>query len=547
MSSTLNDLTEDYFQYVAQHFPVMCASDEFHFLPRAQAASRYYDRLDSLSERAISECICALKAFQRKCDLLASHETALERLIDLDLLKANMAGILIELEMKQSWRYNPLLYLKIAFIGLEHALTKPAAAQKEREERTLARLDNIARLLEQGSKNLTRVPRSYYEGALLMVHDCRAYLEALHQNWPQKGSRRIPKALQQATVCLDAFGQHLKNVSPAPQTPIDTVSVLEATLKQHFLCALSLSEIFHIAVEEWHDSLAQLAKLKAAISPAKSWQQIYHRYCPREVSDLDTLSLYGNEIKRLERFFNHCGFALFASCVPLKLCETPTFLKSVRGSASFSAAFSQDIEESSLFYLTTSRTCDAHRGGPDLLRNRLHREYRFLCAHETFPGHHVLDSVRRNLANPVRRQIESPLFYEGWASYAESLLRQYGYVDDLMDALVEWKRRLWRAARCQIDVGLNTGQLTEGDAIALLKTAGFVRREAQAQIGRFRLNPGYQLCYTLGRHEITRLKKRFGSTMGRDAFHKFLLLGGELPFHLVEKRFKKKHITALPK
>jgi uncharacterized protein (DUF885 family) len=55
-----------------------------------------------------------------------------------------------------------------------------------------------------------------------------------------------------------------------------------------------------------------------------------------------------------------------------------------------------------------------------------------LTAHETIPGHHFLDSIRRSLKNPIRRQIESPLFYEGWASYAESMLIEYGYLEETM-------------------------------------------------------------------------------------------------------------------
>ena len=37
-----------YFNDLAGRFPVMCASDEFHFLPRAEAAAGYYDRLDDM-------------------------------------------------------------------------------------------------------------------------------------------------------------------------------------------------------------------------------------------------------------------------------------------------------------------------------------------------------------------------------------------------------------------------------------------------------------------------------------------------------------------
>ena len=225
----------------------------------------------------------------------------------------------------------------------------------------------------------------------------------------------------------------------------------------------------------------------------------------------------------------------FDSSLPLELCETPTYLRSVRSAASFGAALRADTGEKDLFYITTQPPQKHGGEAGDLLRRRLHREYRFLSAHETIPGHHLLDGVRRGLRNPVRRQIESPLFYEGWAYYAESLLGDYGYVNSPIESLVDSKRRLWRAARCQIDVGLPTGRLARGDAVDLLTTAGFSPQEANAQIDRFRLNPGYQLCYTLGRHEIMRLRQIFGFRMGRDEFHRALLEGGERPFHLIEK------------
>ena len=59
------------------------------------------------------------------------------------------------------------------------------------------------------------------------------------------------------------------------------------------------------------------------------------------------------------------------------------------------------------------------------------------------------------------------------------------------------------------------------------------------QINRFLLNPGYQLCYSLGRYEIMQLKEGFGTNTGPETFHRYILEGGELPFHLIAKRFEK--------
>ncbi len=475
---------------------------------------------------------------------MACREADLERRIDLLLLKANVAGILISLEMKESWRHNPLLYLKIAFIGLDHALTKPAGHTDEREERSFLRLQAIPALLRQGMDNLKNVPEAYCQAAMAMVNDCKAYLKETGKGFAGGAAGQFAEGLEKAWASLEAFDHFLKILSPLPNKEVSPVVAMEASLKNHFLCTRTLEEIFEIGKHEWHKSLRHLQALQKKIDPDTSWQALYHAYCPEEVADLDTLSLYRREIDRLGTFFRNVfcrrRFSGPNPTASLRLCETPGYLRSVRGTASFSAAFSADPEEEYLFYLTTDSSQQRGRAGNDQVRKRLHREYRFLTAHETFPGHYLLDAVRRGLENPVRRQIESPLFYEGWASYAESLLIDYGYTGHALDRLVAWKRRLWRAARCQIDVGLNTGELNREDAIELLTTVGFSEKEAAGHIDRFALNPGYQLCYTLGRHEIASLRKTFEKSLGRDGFHQCLLEGGELPFHLAAKRLAMK-------
>ena len=216
-----------------------------------------------------------------------------------------------------------------------------------------------------------------------------------------------------------------------------------------------MEEIFELSVSEWNRCKDRIRRLAAQIDAGQSWQDLYHGYFPPGCLAADTFDLYRQEIDQVREFFGRNGFAAEDLSAPLVLAETPLYLRSVRSSASFAAAFSQDPSEKSYFYITT-RFPGQNADESLRLQRRLNREYLFLTAHEAVPGHHLLDSMRRRNPNRVRRQIESPLFYEGWATYAESLLTEYGYVRHPMDRLVDLKRRLWRSARCQIDVGLPT-------------------------------------------------------------------------------------------
>jgi len=57
-------------------------------------------------------------------------------------------------------------------------------------------------------------------------------------------------------------------------------------------------------------------------------------------------------------------------------------------------------------------------------------------------------------------------------------------------------------------------------------------------IRHYSLTPGYQLCYTIGKFEIERLKKKFAPKLGLKKFHQLLLQGGQIPFELVERRIE---------
>ena len=535
MNTIHTQLAPRYFNYIARHFPVMCASDEFHFIPRAQDAAGYYHRLDDFDAAAIDECINQLKAFCQEFSRLRAGETDLETIIDLELLNANAKGIVIELNQNRVWRHNPLLYLKIVFIGIDHAFNKPVNGPQERQERILERTSSIPRLLNQAACNLDRVPESYYHSAKAMLNDGMQYLLHAAKALSTGDDKSLLPCLQDTFAALKGFKKFFDSIHPVPDEHCSSTSLM-STLKDHFSSIRDLDEVYQIAIDEWQDTLERLKVIQSKIDPDTSWQRLYHGFYP-DMKATDTFSLYRFEADRLRKFFSRHGFKKDELDSPLEIVPTPMYLRSIRGSASFAAAFSSDPKEKSFFYITD------HFDEKDLkenarLKKRLHREYKFLIAHETVPGHHLLDSKRRRLTNPVRRQIESPLFYEGWAYYVETLLARENYIKDPIEFLVDYKRRLWRSARCQIDVGLTAGKITKKDAVELLTISGFSPREAVRQTHRFQLNPGYQLCYSLGRYEIMRLKKAYGTRMGNAAFHAFLLEGGELPFHWIERRLQ---------
>lgn len=541
MKQDFHEIVSQYFRYLAMTFPVMCASDEFHFFPRAEHAVHYYHRMEHMQADDIEEVISRLKDFRNEFDMLEEPGAGLEHHIDISLLKANITGILIELDHNRSWKYNPLIYLKIAFIGLDHAIAKPLKDSDEFAERFYGRLSTIPLLFHNAMINIASVPETYLQSSYAMIQDAKAYVHEIRDFLSKMVKEGIVnvhlEVLDNLLDSLNIFNTFLESVMKVPDHHFSLQS-LEQSLAEHFLNKRRLEDIYEIAEEERREASENLDNLATHVDPGKSWQEVYHAFKPSHVQDMDTLSLYKEEMGALTDFFKTNIFSKNRVDPALDIKETPTYLRSVRGTASFGAALTADIGDVSYFYITTQLPETETKESANRLRERFHKEYKFLTAHEAIPGHHLIDSARRGMTNPVRRQIESPLFYEGWASYAESLLVDHGYVQAPIQSLILQRRRLWRAARCQIDAGIPSGKITLEDAANLLADVGFSSDEAIRQINRFRLNPGYQLCYTLGTYEINELKRKYSPLLGDERFYHFLLNGGQLPFRLIDKRFE---------
>jgi len=171
------------------------------------------------------------------------------------------------------------------------------------------------------------------------------------------------------------------------------------------------------------------------------------------------------------------------------------------------------------------------------MHKQYHKEYQILSAHETWPGHHLLDITRWSLKSTVLRAVEQPVFYEGWACFSEVMLFQEGYLSGPQDSLMLAKRRLWRAIRGKVDLGIQTGSMNLSTAIEYLTITGMTMEQARASARKYSLNPGYQLCYTVGLQKFISLFQRYGKN-NLKKFSRVVLNHGEIGFNDLEQILK---------
>ena len=304
--------------------------------------------------------------------------------------------------------------------------------------------------------------------------------------------------------------------------------VLERLIVEHIGSGMSIDSIALLLQEELNMMEDVLAQETARLAPGRSWIEAEQLIPFVEATGNELLAVYRRELEVIETHCRRHGLVPESAPAdaPLDIALVPDCLAAIRASDAYAATPGFPPRGGVFFVMAQTR---ARHGRPGRSL-----EYRMTAAHEAWPGHHLLDACRWQLDRPLRRPVELPLFYEGWACLAEELMARTGYFDGPWDRFLLAKRRAERAARGLIDCGLQSGRMTNVQAQELLLRVGYSPAVAGSVVPKYLLRPGYQICYTLGLQQGLGLLDRFGA---RDVglFARTLLSQGEIGFARLEK------------
>lgn len=176
--------------------------------------------------------------------------------------------------------------------------------------------------------------------------------------------------------------------------------------------------------------------------------------------------------------------------------------------------------------------------------------------HEGVPGHHlqcatsIIEADRQSRFH--RLEAGTSGYQEGWALYAERLMEELGYFDDLGDELGFLSGQALRAARVVVDIGLHLelrapediGSLGNlGDcggrvwtapmAVAVLEEMAIESHEMSvSEVDRYLGLPGQAISYKVGERVWLRAREqareRLGAQFSLKNFHAFALALGPM-------------------
>lgn len=158
-----------------------------------------------------------------------------------------------------------------------------------------------------------------------------------------------------------------------------------------------------------------------------------------------------------------------------------------------------------------------------------------LSIHEAMPGHYLQLDHSNRADNPLRAMLWSGPFVEGWAVYAEGVMKDEGYLNhDPLFKLTVLKMRLRSVTNTLLDIGIHTEGMTRDQAMDLMQNGAFqAEREAAGKWVRANLSSVQLLSYYTGYEEHRMLRaeaeKRWGKGFTLRRYHDTVLGFGSPP------------------
>jgi hypothetical protein len=425
-----------------------------------------------------------------------------------------------------------LSHLLTAYFSLMARADRPA---DERGAALAGRLAVTPRFLAEARATLTRPPLTFTETAIRVAEGGRTLLA---EGIPTFAAGLGPVSRAAVTAALGPAREALEEFTAFLVGELLDRSDGDFALgREQFDFRLAFEHALHETAPGLlrygeamvRDVEAELARRAESIAPGVPWRVLVERLRNEHPLASGLVDAYAAEMERAKRFVLDRGL-VGIPVGALEVVATPAFMAPLIPFAAYDPPGAFAEARTGTFYVTVPR-----EGEP---REHCVHELAATALHEGYPGHHLQHLCAQRLDSPVRRVVWSALSVEGWALYCEELMAEQGFYDRPETAFFHQVYLLWRAARIVLDVKLHTMAMPIPEAVTYLTDLlGVPRASAEAEVRRYCLAPGYQLCYAVGRRDLLRLRedyrKRAGSAFSLRTFHDELMRYGGLPVTLV--------------
>lgn len=545
----------------------------FKFEPTAGTAAglhQYDSQLEDYSRAGVERQVAALREFEKKFDAVDGSKLDESTEGDLEMVRNNIRGTLLELETIRGWEKNPDEYssgiTNSAFTLMERKFAPP----DDRLRSLIAREKQMPAALMNARANLKNPPLIYTQIALEQLPGIISFFEhdvpaAFKDAKDPATIAEFQKTNAAVIKALEDYEQWVKT-DLLPRSHGDFrigAKVFSEKLADDEMVATPLPKLLEIAYADLHKNQAQFAKVAKDLDPTKTPQQVLAELAADHPAPDQLLQAFRDRFNSEIAFIRSHHIITIPSNVQPVLEETPPFMRATTQASmdspgpfethSTTAYFNVTLPEKSWSAKQTAEYMAAFNVGTVVSTS----------VHEAYPGHYVQFLwVNHSKLSKVRKLITSNTNVEGWAHYCEEMMLDEGYgqpgtgAKDAHDhpstqtpraggdeakliRLGQLQDALLRDARFVVGIKLHTGQMTLDQAREFFVKEGYQSAPiADVETKRGTSDPTY-LYYTLGKLEILKLradvKKKEGAKFSLEKFHDDFMRQGGAPIKIVRR------------
>jgi uncharacterized protein (DUF885 family) len=446
---------------------------------------------------------------------------------------------------RMMWKIDPRVYLQ--FSAMSRLMDSPDATDAD-VDKLVKLLQAIPAQLANGKSNLRfNVPR-FRELALFTA---KGGAVIFNESVPPFAVRHSGKkeailaANAAALKALDDFRAFMQD--ELPKKPVGDFALgkamYERLLKEQYLLPYDSEYLFNYGREQFDITVRELKEVAARIDPTKKdWKEVAKDVKKDAPKPLEMIEVHQDWVNKAK------AHMLDKKLVPMPwkervdvLVRAPYLRKnSYYGSFEWAKAPDKDgvwvgkmllnPYEPDWYDETKRQYMVEHDWGTIIVT----------APHETYAGHHIQGLYQAHNASKLRRDFGTPIFFEGWGFYNETLAYETGFFPTDQIRFRQLQLRLWRIARVIWDVGLNTGRMTYEECVSLLSDGvGFLHWAAELEVDGSATTPGYRIGYFMGASEIMRMRDEVkalrGAAFTLSDFHERLLKVGNMPPSLMRE------------
>lgn len=514
----------------------------------------YDERLDDLSADAFRRRDADAASFLARVEAATDDGLSVDDTIDRDLARAVLRGRTILADW-EGWRRDPQAYTSPISSGLFTLFLHRLRPEPDLVDAAVARLGQVGRVVDQGIANLDASlahPLIVERGANAARGLVRYVRELLPPEAGEPSAReRLAAAGAGAAAHLERWIAHLDELA---RRAAGTWQLGEARYTRILGEREVLPYDARLLRERGRGELARLDAEMRALARDAAGSEDYVEVLRRSNEDHPRTEEamragYAERTEQAREFLRATGLVTLPPGERCEVVPSPVFQRPVLGVASYIAppAFSDSWRGH--FFVPYAPDGTSEEELQQRLSSNSYPGMATTAVHEAYPGHHWHLVMRKTGPSRVRRVYSTPYFTEGWALYAERVMRERGFFATPLEELHHLNATLFRAARIVVDTSLHLGDMTHDQAVTfMVDRAALPEPTARAEIGRYCSWPTQASAYLTGCLEILRIRDAYLGRRGhagvppRDMpvevlreFHDTIARSGALPLGLAER------------